>query len=137
MDAGAHSQSGTVDNGTAKDSTTDNSNQATKVSANTLAEARPEPPPSPPSTKEPKEDAPGTGELSERGQDHPGAKKPTQPRQTQPLIVEVNVGASPILSPTESPDALTSETVVVSSPAPCQEKDMKQWTFPHCRVAKL
>ena len=63
VDAGAHSQSGTVDNGTAKDSTTHNSSQsqATKVSAHTLAEARPEPPPSPPSTKEPKEDAPGTG----------------------------------------------------------------------------
>ena len=132
VDAGAHSQSGTVDNGTAKDSTTHNSSQsqATKVSAHTLAEARPEPPPSPPSTKEPKEDAPGTGELSERGQDHPGAKKPTQPRQTQPLIVEVNVGASPILSPTESPDALTSETVVVSSPAPCQEEDINAMDLP-------
>ena len=29
----------------------------------------------------------------------------------------------PILSPTDSPDTLTSETVVVSSPAPDQEED--------------
>ena len=131
VDPGAHLQPETIDNGTAKDPTTHNSSQlqTTKVSAQTLAEARPEPPPPPPSTKEPKEDAPGTGELSERGQDHPGAKKPTQPRQAQPLIVEVNVGASPILSPTESPDTLTSETVVVSSPAPDQEEDINAMDF--------
>ena len=98
--------------------------------SHTLAEARPEPPPPPPSTKEPKEDAPGTGELSERGQDHPGAMKPTQPGQAQPLIVEVNVGASPILSPTESPDTLTSETVVVSSPASNQEEDINAMDLP-------
>jgi hypothetical protein len=56
--------------------------------------------------------------------------KPTQPGQAQPLIVEVNVGASPILSPTESPDALTSETVVVSSPAPDQEEDINAMDLP-------
>ena len=71
----------------------------------------------------------GTGELSDFGQDHPGAKKPTQPKQAQPLIVEVNVGGSPILSPTESPDTLTSETVVVSSPAPDQEEDINAMDF--------
>ena len=105
--------------------TTQNSSQlpTTKVSAQTLAAARPAPPP-PPSHKEPREDAPGTGELSEHGQDHPGAKKPTQPRQAQQPTVELTVRTSPIISPTESSDTLASETVVVSSPEPDQEEDI-------------
>ena len=87
---GAHLQSETIDDGTAKGFTTQNSSQlpTTKVSAQTLAEARPAPPP-PPSTKEPKEDAPGTGELSAHAPDHLGAKKPTQPRQEQQPTVEL------------------------------------------------
>ena len=130
VDAGAHLQSGIIDNGTAKDPTTHNSSQpqTTKVSAQTLAEARPEPPP-PPSTKEPKEDAPGTGELSAHAPDHLGANKPTQPKQKQQPTVEFTVGASPILSPTESSDTLASETVVVSSPAPDQEEDINAMDF--------
>ena len=130
VDAGAHLQSGIIDHGTTKDPTSHNSSQpqTTKVSAQTLAEARPEPPP-PPSTKEPKEDAPGTGELSAHAPDHLGANKPTQPKQEQPLIVEVSVGASPILSPTESSDTLASETVVVSSPATDQEEDINSMDF--------
>jgi len=130
VDAGAHLQSGIIDNGTAKGPTTqDNSQlQTTKVSAQTLADARPAPPP-PPSTKEPKEDAPGTGELSAHAPDHLGANKPTQPRQEQQPTVELTVGASPILSPTESSDTLASETVVVSSPAPDQEEDINAMDF--------
>ena len=83
VDAGAHLQSGIIDDGTAKGLTTQKSSQlpTTKVSAQTLAEVRPAPP-SPPSTKEPKEDAPGTGELSAHAPDHLGAKKPTQPRHS-------------------------------------------------------
>ena len=71
VDAGAHLQSETIDDGTAKGLTTQNSSQlpTTKVSAQTLAEVRPAPPP-PPSTREPKEDAPGTGELSAHAPDH-------------------------------------------------------------------
>ena len=47
VDPGAHLQPETIDNGTAKDPTTHNSSQlqTTKVSAQTLAEARLEPPP--------------------------------------------------------------------------------------------
>ena len=75
-------------------------------------------------TKEPKEDAPGTGELSAHAPDHLGAKKPTQPRQEQQPTVELTVRTSPVISPTESPDTLASETVVVSSPEPDQEEDI-------------
>ena len=90
---------------------------------------RPEPPPSP-ATEEPKEDAPGTGELSAHAPDHLGTSKPTQPKQRQqPLIVEVRRGASPIESPTESPDTLASETVVVSSPATDQEEDINSMDY--------
>ncbi|CAL1136286.1 unnamed protein product [Cladocopium goreaui] len=94
----------------------------TKLSAQTLTAAQPTPLP-PPSPKEPRKDAPGTGELSDPGHRHPGAKKLPQPGKEQPLSVEVNVGPPPILSPTDSPDMLTSETVVVSSPAPDQEEN--------------
>ena len=94
----------------------------TKLRAQTLTAARPTPPP-PPSPKEPRKDAPGTGELSEPGYRHPGAKNLPLPDKEQPLIAEVNVGPPPILSPTDSPDTLTSETVVVSSPAADQEED--------------
>ena len=130
VDAGAHLQSGIIDHGTAKEPTSHNSSQpqTTKVSAQTLAEARPEPPP-PPSTKEPKEDAPGTGELSAHAPDHLGANQPTQPKQKQQPTVEFTVGASPILSPTESSDTLASETVVVSSPATDQEEDINSMDF--------
>ena len=128
VDAGAHLQSGTIEDGTAKGLTTQNSSQlpTIKVSAQTLAEVRPAPPPPPPPppTKEPKEDAPGTGELSARAPDHLGAKKPAQPRQEQQPTVELTVRTSPILSPTESPDTLASETVVVSSPEPDQQEDI-------------
>ena len=131
VDAGTHLQSGIIDNGTAKDPATHNSSQlqTTKVSAQTLAEARPEPPPPPPSIKEPKEDTPGTGELSAHAPDHLGANKPTQPRQKQQPTVEFTVGASPILSPKESPDTLASETVVVSSLAPDQEEDINAMDY--------
>ena len=95
VDAGAHLQTGTIEDGTAKGLTTQNSSQlpTTKVSAQTLAEVRPAPPPPPPPppTTEPKEDAPGTGELSSRAPDHLGAKKPEQPRQEQQPTVELTV----------------------------------------------
>ena len=131
VDAGTRLQSGITDHGTTKDPTSHNSSQplTTKVSAQSLAEARPEPPP-PPATEEPKEDAPGTGELSAHAPDRLGTNKPTQPKQRQqPLIVEVHRGASPILSPTESPDTLASETVVVSSPATDQEEDINSMDY--------
>jgi molecular chaperone GrpE (heat shock protein) len=111
----------------------------TKLSAQTLTASRPTPPPPPPS-KEPRKDAPGTGELSDPGHRHPGAKKLPQPGKEQPLIVEVNAGPPPILSPTDSPDTLTSETVVVSSPAPDQEENfdaMDMATLQSRRLAAL
>ena len=101
----------------------------TRVSAQSLAEVRPEPPPSP-ATEEPKEDAPGTGELSAHAPDHLDTSKPTQPKQRQqPLTVEVRRGASPASSPTESPDTLASETVVVSSPAADPEEDINSMDY--------
>ena len=117
VDAGAHLQTGTIEDGT------------TKLSAQTLAEVRPEPPPPPPPTKEPEEDAPGTGELSSCAPDHLGAKKPERPRHEQQPTVELTVRASPALSPTESPDTLASETVVVSSPEPDQQEDINAMDF--------
>ena len=120
---------------------TQNSGQPppTKLSAQTLTAARPTPPP-PPSPREPRKDAPGTGELSDPGHRHPGAKKLPQPGKEQPPIVDVNVGPPPILSPTDSPDTLTSETVVVSSPVPDQEEDfdaMDMATLQRRRLAAL
>ena len=50
------------------------------------------------------------------------------------------VGPPPILSPTDSPDTLTSETVVVSSPVPDQEEDfdaMDMATLQRRRLAAL
>ena len=88
--------------GQPKGLTTQNCSQlpTTKVSAQTLAEVRPAPPPPPPPppTKEPVEDAPGTGELSARAPDHLGAKKPAQPRQEQQPTVELTVRTLPVLS---------------------------------------
>jgi hypothetical protein len=108
----------------------------TKLSAQTLTAARPTPPP-PPSPKEPRKDAPGTGELSDPGHRHPDAKKLPQPGKEQPPIVNVNDGPPPILSPT---DSLTSETVVVSTPVPDQEEDfdaMDMATLQRRRLAAL
>ena len=139
VDAGAHLQSETIDDGTAKGLTTQNSSQlpTTKVSAQTLAEVRTAPPP-PPSTREPKEDAPGTGELSAHAPDHLGAKKPTQPRQEQQPTVELTVRTSPVISPTESPDTLASETVVVTVALNLTKRKISiQWILPHYKVVKL
>ena len=94
----------------------------TKLSAQTLAAARPTPP-SPPSPQEPRKDAPGTGELSDPGHRHPGAQNQPLPDKEQPHIAEDHVGPPPILSPTDSPDTVTSDTVVVSSPSPDQEEN--------------
>ena len=109
----------------------------TKLSAQTLTAARPTPPPPPPSKEQGR--MPRV-ELSDPGHRHPGAKKLPQPGKEQPLIVEVNAGPPPILSPTDSPDTLTSETVVVSSPAPDQEENfdaMDMATLQSRRLAAL
>ena len=123
-DAGTRLQPGMSDHEKTRGPTSHDSSQP----ITSLAEVRPEPPPSP-ATEEPKEDAPGTGELSAHAPDHLGVNKPTQPRQEQQPTVELTVGASPILSPTESSDTLASETVVVSSPAPDQEEDINAMDF--------
>ena len=72
-DAGTRLQPGMTDHGKTKGPTFHNSSQplTTKVSAQSLAEVRPEPPPAP-ATEEPKEDAPGTGELCAHAPDHLG-----------------------------------------------------------------
>ena len=130
-DAGTRLQPGMSDHEKTRGPTSHDSSQplTTRVSAQSLAEVRPEPPPSP-ATEEPKEDAPGTGELSTHAPDHLDTSKPTQPKQRQqPLIVEVRRGASPAPSPTESPDTLASETVVVSSPAADPEEDINSMDY--------
>ena len=120
-DAGTHLQPGTPHDEKARGPTT--------INAQSLAEVRPEPPPSP-ATEEPKEDAPGTGELSTHVHDHLDASQPVQPKQRQqPLTIEVRRGASPAPSPTESPDTLASETVVVSSPAEDPEEDINSLDY--------
>ena len=130
-DAGTSLQPGMSDHEKTRGPTSHDSSQpiTTRVSAQSLAEVRPEPPPSP-ATEEPKEDAPGTGELSTHAPDHLDTSKPTQQKQRQqPLIVEVRRGASPASSPTESPDTLASETVVVSSPAADPEEDINSMDY--------
>ena len=130
-DAGTHLQPGTSHDEKTRGPTSHDGSQplTTRVSAQSLAEVRPEPPPSP-ATEEPKEDAPGTGELSTHAPDHLDTSKSMQPKQRQqPLTIEVRRGASPAPSPTESPDTLASETVVVSSPADDPEEDINSMDY--------
>ena len=76
-DAGTRLQPGMSDHEKTRGPTSHDSSQplTTRVSAQSLAEVRPEPPPSP-ATEEPKEDAPGTGELSTHAPDHLDTSKP-------------------------------------------------------------
>ena len=96
-----------------------------KISAQSLADQRPEPP-SPPSTHEPKTDTPGTGELSTHSP-HPsvqtGTKQQPSLRHEQPSVNKKSPaeGTTPVDSPTDSSDTLATDTVVVSSPEPAGE----------------
>ena len=101
------------------------SHRPPKVSAHSLANQRPAPP-SPPATHEPETDTPGTGELSTHSP-HPatqiGAEQQPPPKHEQP-IVDKEIPAersTPVDTPTESPDTLATDTVVVSSPEPACE----------------
>ena len=101
------------------------SHRPPKVSAHSLANQRPAPP-SPPATHEPETDTPGTGELSTHSP-HPatqiGAEQQPPLKHEQP-VVDKEIPAersTPVDTPTESPDTLATDTVVVSSPEPACE----------------
>ena len=94
------------------------SHKEVKVTAQELAEKRPEPP-APPATTTAKEDAPGTGELSHSATAKPIVENSTTPtRDETPAKAEEKPReeASPTSSPTESSDTLATETAVNSSP---------------------
>ena len=94
------------------------SHKVAKVTAQALAEKRPEPP-TPPAMTTPKVDAPGTGELSHSSSTKPLVEHPkTQTRDEALNKAEEKIReeASPESSPTESSDTLATETAVNSSP---------------------
>ena len=96
-----------------------------KVSAQSLFNQRPAPP-SPPATREPETDTPGTGALSTHSP-HPTApiraEQQQPPKQEQPSVdKEIPTEEStPVDTPNESPDTQVTDTVVASSPVPTCE----------------
>ena len=91
-----------------------------KLSAQLLANQRPEPPTLPATHAPNKMDAPGTGELSTQ------SSVPIEPKLRHPSNQEQQAGnqdstadsVTPTDSPTESPDSLDTATAVASSPEP-------------------
>ena len=101
------------------------SHRPPKVSAQSLFNQRPAPP-SPPATREPETDTPGTGALSTHSP-HPTAQiraeQQQPPKQEQPSVdKEIPTERStPVDTPSESPDTQATDTVVASSPEPACE----------------
>ena len=105
----------------------DGQQQATKVPAQALADARPVAPPTP-MTSEPTEGTPDTGVLPSGAEDRSTTdeqNKQREARETPSPMVELSVGASPLQSPAKSPDTLASDTVIASSPEPSHHEDYR------------